>query len=147
MTLITTQQCARSVKRQMLRQLRKSKDTRDIDFVTMRDKYVFVMAKSQRFYILNKMKRYIYTQCMLVLKHNDNLQILFYSWMNTSLQSLENEYHDKNLKIRVQRSVRFQEGSKFENASLRYTLKGLFLLRWLTRVRLPFLRHLLVAIW
>ena len=81
---------------------------------------------------------------MFILNRNDTLQILFFSWMNTSL---ENEYHDKNLKIKVPRSVWLQEGSKFENAILRCTLKGRISLRWLAHVRFQFLRHLSVAIW
>ena len=55
-------------------------------------------------YTKQKKKRYMYIQCMFSLSRNDTLQILFYTWLKTSL---ENEYHDRNLKIKVHISVWF----------------------------------------
>ena len=45
------------------------------------------------------MKRYIHIKYMFSLDRNDTLQILFYISMKTSLQRLENDHHDRNLKI------------------------------------------------
>ena len=62
-------------------------------------------------------------------------------------QNSENEYRDKRLKIKVHRSVSFQEGSKFENAVLRCTLKVRNLLKWLTHVGFSFLTRSSDSIW
>ena len=50
-------------------------------------------------YTEQKKKRYTYIQFMFSLNWNDTLQILFNNWMKTSLLSLENEYHSRNLKL------------------------------------------------
>ena len=94
-----------------------------------------------------KKNRYMYIQCIFYLNRNDILQSLFYISMKTSLQSFENEYHGRNLKIKVYRSVWLQAGSKVKNAILRCTLKARTLLMWLTHVSFPFLRYLSDSIW
>ena len=73
----------------------------------------------------------MYLQCKITLNRSNKLYILFYVYMQKCIQRFENEYHDKSWKIKVYRSVWFQEESKLENAISKCTLKAWSLLKWI----------------